>query len=184
LLPKLAVAALLMSAACGGGNDRTEGPRAPISPIPSNLAAFELSSPAFEEGAAIPEEFTCNGADASPPLQWAAVPEGTAELLLTLQDPDAPSGVFTHWTVFAVDPSAGGLPSAEVPSGALQGTNDFGDVGYGGPCPPEGESHRYFFTLAALAEPSGLEAAASPEDVDAVLQRAVATTTLSGTYPA
>lgn len=127
-------------------------------------------------------EFTCDGADASPPIEWASVPDGTVELVLTLQDPDTPSGVFTHWTVFGIDPGTEGFPSGGVTSGVLEGTNEFGDAGYGGPCPPD-ESHRYFFTLAALSSPSGLAAGASSSEVDVVVQAATATTTLTGVYP-
>jgi Raf kinase inhibitor-like YbhB/YbcL family protein len=178
---KLAGAVLLLTTvACGGGE---QSGNTPVSPIPSNLAGFALSSPAFAEGEPIPAEFTCDGADTSPPIQWTGVPDGAVELILTLQDPDAPSGVFTHWTVFGIDPATEGFPSGGVVSGALQGTNEFGDAGYGGPCPPEGESHRYFFTLAALSAASGLEAGASSSEVDAAVQGATATTTLVGTYP-
>jgi Raf kinase inhibitor-like YbhB/YbcL family protein len=164
-------------ASCGDA----EGPIGPA--VPEGLDEFELSSPAFGEGAPIPEEFSCDGADVSPPLEWGGVPEGTVELLLTVQDPDAPNGVFTHWTVYSIDPEARSLPKDGVPEGALQGLNDFRQPGYGGPCPPPGPAHRYIFTLAALDEPSDLEAGAPPEAVDGVLQRARATTTLTGTYP-
>jgi Raf kinase inhibitor-like YbhB/YbcL family protein len=178
VLRSLAMTALLAAlASCG----EAEGPAGP--PIPQDLDEFELTSPAFEEGGSIPEEFSCDGADISPPLEWAGVPEGTVELLLTTTDPDAPNGVFTHWTVYAIDPAAGSFPEDGVPQGALQGLNDFRQPGYRGPCPPPGPAHRYVFTLAALDEPSGLEAGASPEAVDAVLQKAFATTTLTGMYP-
>ena len=154
-----------------------------MSPIPANLHEFDLTSPAFEEGGPIPEKYSCEGEDVSPPLEWAGVPEGTEELLLTLLDPDVPSGVFTHWTVFSIDPSSPGIPEGGVPEGAVQGLNGFGDAGYGGPCPPPGPAHRYVFTLAALDEPSGLSPGATPSAVDASLQQAVATTTLTGSYP-
>lgn len=174
-------ATLLVLVAVACSDDEPSGL---VSPVPADLDEFDLASPAFEDGGSIPEEFSCDGADVSPPLEWAGVPNGTAELMLTLLDPDAPSGVFTHWTVFAIDPSSEGAPQGALPEGALQGNNDFGGVGYGGPCPPPGPAHRYVFTLAALSEPSGLSAGASPSDVDSVLQRAVATTTLIGSYPA
>ena len=168
----------LASAACSD-----KEPATGISPIPQNLGDFEMTSPAFEEGGPIPETYSCDGEDLSPPLEWQGVPTGTMELLLTLLDPDAPSGVFTHWTVFSIDAASGGAPEGEVPEGSLEGTNDFGEASYGGPCPPEGETHRYVFTLAALPKPSGLVAGASPADVDAILRQAVATTTLTGSYP-
>jgi hypothetical protein len=175
---RAAAIALLLLAAC---SDDTPQPR--ISPIPSNLGDFELSSPAFAEGEPIPEIYSCNGENVSPPLEWTGVPDGAAELMLTMLDPDAPSGVFTHWTVYAIDPSSQGTPEGSVPEGALQGTNDTGADTYAGPCPPSDESHRYVFTLAALAEPSGLDPGAAPGEVDAVLVSAVATTTLTGEYP-
>jgi Raf kinase inhibitor-like YbhB/YbcL family protein len=171
---------LLLAAACDGGG---EGADPSISPIPTDLGAFGLSSPAFPDAGPIPDEFTCRGANISPALVWAGVPDGAVELLLTLHDPDAPSGVFTHWTVFAIDPAVDGMPAGAIPPGALEGTNDFRDVGYGGPCPPEGESHRYFFTLAALSAASGLQPGASPSEVDAAVGGATATTTMTGSYP-
>ncbi|MGH2710681.1 MAG: YbhB/YbcL family Raf kinase inhibitor-like protein [Actinomycetota bacterium] len=170
---------VLLSAACSGD----EAPRPNISPIPSNLGDFKLSSPAFQEGGPVPETYSCEGEDLSPPLEWSGVPDGTAELMLTLLDPDAPGRVFTHWTVFEIEPASGGSAEGTLPDGALEGTNDFGEVGYAGPCPPEGESHRYVFTLAAMAEPSELESGAPPAQVDAILSGAVATTTLTGSYP-
>lgn len=182
MLLKLAVAAfVLVAVACGGDE---QAPSTPVSPIPNGLDRFALTSPAFADGESIPEEFTCHGTNVSPPIQWSSVPEGAAELVLTLQDPDASSGVFTHWTVFGIDPATEGSPEGDVPLGALEGTNELGGVGYGGPCPPEGESHRYFFTLAALSEPSGLALGASSAEVDEAVQGATATTTLSGVYPA
>lgn len=180
MLARLAAVLLVLFAASCNGD---EPPAFPISPIPADLDRFDLTSPAFEDGGQIPERYTCDGDDVSPPLRWTGVPEGTAELLLTLLDPDVPSGVFTHWTVFSIDPSSGGAPEGGVPEGAVQGLNEFGETGYGGPCPPPGPAHRYVFTLAALSEPSELSTDATPSAVDAALQQAVATTTLTGSYP-
>lgn len=175
---RVAAILLLLLSSCS-----EEAPQPRISPIPSNLSDFELSSPAFAEGEPIPEIYSCNGENISPPLDWTAVPDGVAELMLTMLDPDAPSGVFTHWAVYGIDPSTEGIPEGSVPEGALQGTNDSGADAYAGPCPPGDESHRYVFTLAALAEPSGLGPGAAPGDVDAILGRAAVTTTLTGEYP-
>jgi len=169
---------VLVAVACNG-----DEPDIAISPIPANLHEFDLTSSAFEEGGPIPEKYSCDGEDVSPPLEWAGVPEGTVELLLTLLDPDVPSGVFTHWTVHSIDPSSPGIPEGGVPEGAVEGLNSFGDAGYEGPCPPPGPAHRYVFTLAALDEPSELSPGATPSAVDASLQLAVATTTLTGSYP-
>jgi Raf kinase inhibitor-like YbhB/YbcL family protein len=171
--------ALILLVSCSG-----EEPVIPrVSPIAPDLDQFTLTSPAFQEGAPIPAEFTCDGEGISPPLQWAGVPDGSVELIITLLDPDAPEGVFTHWTVYGISPPSGGFEEGTVSEGALVGLNDFDEDRYGPPCPPEGESHRYILTLGALTEASGLEPRAEPSAVDAVLQRATATTTLTGQYP-
>ena len=117
-------------------------------------APMTLRSSAFGNGDSIPEKYTCTGADISPPLSWSAPPGGAVSLALIVQDPDAPGGTFTHWVLFALNPSTrmlfeGASPSGAVPKGAVEGTNDFGKTGYGGPCPPSG-THRYFFRVYAL----------------------------------
>jgi Raf kinase inhibitor-like YbhB/YbcL family protein len=116
---------------------------------------MKITRPAFAPGAAIPAEHTCQGADTSPPLAWSEVPVGTRSLALVVDDPDAPRGTWVHWVLFnlpsdAVELSPAVPRSPELPSGARQGLNDGGDVGYGGPCPPAGGPHRYFFRLYAL----------------------------------
>ena len=116
--------------------------------------ALEIYSTAFSEGEMIPTRYTCDGPDVSPDLSWSAVPETAKSLALICDDPDAPMGTWVHWVLFNIPSSASGLP-AEMPSdaalenGARNGTNDFGRLGYGGPCPPGG-THRYFFKLYAL----------------------------------
>jgi Raf kinase inhibitor-like YbhB/YbcL family protein len=121
---------------------------------------MELNSSAFAEGDTVPTEFTCDGADTSPPLEWSGVPEGAAELRLSVTDPDAPGGTFTHWLVTGVDPGVTEIGPGEVPGGGTEGPNDFGRTGYGGPCPPPGAAHRYVFTVEALsAEGDVLDAA-------------------------
>ena len=126
---------------------------------------FTLSSTAFAAGGAIPRKHTCDGEDVSPDLNWEGVPDGAAALALIVDDPDARG--FAHWIVYDMTASAtGGLPEAvsESPEAPLQGENDFGRVGYGGPCPPSGE-HRYVFTLYALSEPLGLAGSPGASDV-------------------
>lgn len=114
---------------------------------------FRLTSPAFAPRGTIPDGFTCDGANASPPLRWKGVPKGTVELAITLEDPDAPSGTFVHWVAWGIDPKAGALPEATLPANVVEG-----DPAYFGPCPPPGaEPHRYRFTLYALDEPVDLE---------------------------
>jgi Raf kinase inhibitor-like YbhB/YbcL family protein len=110
---------------------------------------MKINSPEFSEGGSIPTRFTCDGEDVSPPLEFANVPENAKSLALIVDDPDAPSGTFTHWIVWGLEPDTKNLAPATVPSGPRQGKNDFGKTSYGGPCPPSG-THRYFFRLYAL----------------------------------
>jgi Raf kinase inhibitor-like YbhB/YbcL family protein len=135
---RLAAVLVALVAACGGDGGEP--------------AAIEVTSPAFEEGETVPEEFTCVGADTSPPLEWSGVPGDAAELRLTLTDPDAPSENFIHWAVSGIDTSATGVAEGEVPEGGTVGENSFGDNDYGGPCAPPGETHRYVWTVEALSE--------------------------------
>jgi len=130
---------------------------------------IKITSPAFEDGGLIPAKYTCDGADISPPLQWDAVPEGTKSIALICDDPDAPMGTFVHWVIFGLPAEtrelAENIPSDEtLPSGAKQGTSDFGRVGYGGPCPPSG-THRYFFKIYALDTEVDLAAGASKREL-------------------
>jgi Raf kinase inhibitor-like YbhB/YbcL family protein len=115
--------------------------------------AFRLTSPAFDAGASIPRRHTCTGDDLSPPLAWDAPPHGTRSLALFCDDPDAPSGTFRHWAVFDVPAEARRLPEGLSPAAESprQAVNDFGRVGYAGPCPPRGHGvHHYHFRLLAL----------------------------------
>jgi Raf kinase inhibitor-like YbhB/YbcL family protein len=118
-----------------------------------------LASPAFAPGGQIPSEYTCDGADISPPLSWSGVPPGTKSLILVVEDPDAPSGVFRHWAVFDIPPAAAGLAAGygrnRPAAGFREARNDFGDQDYGGPCPPPGHgTHHYRFRLFALSRPT------------------------------
>jgi Raf kinase inhibitor-like YbhB/YbcL family protein len=113
------------------------------------VAEFALRSEAFTHGNKIPRRHTCEGEDVSPVLSWSDPPAGTRALALIVDDPDAPRGTFTHWVAWNIDPLAGGLREGE--SAPAEGRNDFGTVGWSGPCPPPGHGpHRYFFRLRAL----------------------------------
>jgi len=137
--------------------------------------ALELTSPAFRQGENIPEVHTADGRDLSPPLKWSDPPAGTRSLTLLCEDPDAPRGTFTHWVAFNLPPESHelgeGVPStAALPNGTAQGTNDFGKVGYGGPSPPAGKPHRYFFKLFALDHPLNLQPSATRDKVLAAMK--------------
>ena len=130
---------------------------------------IKLTSPAFKEGEIIPKKYTCDGDDISPPLAWEAVPNGAKSLALIADDPDAPKGTWVHWVIFNLPATAKELPEhlsiSEMLNGAKQGMNDFGKIGYGGPCPPAGNPHRYFFKLYALDSALHLKPNAKKEDL-------------------
>ena len=117
--------------------------------------AFSLKSSAFEAAGGIASKYTCDGADLSPPLRWEGTPVGTQSLVLLCDDPDAPMGTWSHWVVYNLPAARRELgenqpPAERGPDGTIQGKNDFGRIGYGGPCPLPGQPHRYFFRLYAL----------------------------------
>ncbi len=136
---------------------------------------IRVSSSAFQEGGAIPTPYTDDGQDASPPLQWDNVPAGTKGLALIADDPDAPRGTWVHWVLYNLPADARsldeGVPTTEtLPNGARQGKNDFGKIGYGGPAPPKGKPHRYYFKLYALDAPVGLAPGATKAELLAAMK--------------
>jgi Raf kinase inhibitor-like YbhB/YbcL family protein len=131
-------------------------------------ATMKITSSAFHEGANIPSKFTCDGSDTSPPLQIAGVPSGAKSLVLIVDDPDAPSGLFTHWLVWNIPPQTGSIAEGSAPQG-VQGANDFGKSGYRGPCPPSG-THRYSFKIFALDRELELRSGAKRSQVDAAMK--------------
>lgn len=146
------------------------------------MPELELTSPAFDDGEAIPAKHTADGDGTSPPLAWSFVPEDTLTLALIVHDPDAPSGDFIHWLAWNIDPEAGALEEgAPVPG---EGTNGFGRRGYAGPAPPEGDgAHRYFHRLYALDTELDLDPGAAREQLeDAIEGHALADAKLIGTY--
>jgi len=144
---------------------------------------FTLTSTAFAEGDSIPRRFACDGDDVSPDLMWAGAPERTVAFVLIVNDPDARD--FTHWLVYDMAGSAsGGLPEAisATQHAVPQGMNDFGRIGYGGPCPPSG-THRYRFTLYALDRLLGLAGTPRARELRAAMAgHVIASATLTGTY--
>ncbi len=148
------------------------------------MAAFRITSSAFADGQPIPARHTCDGADTSPPLAFADVPDGTVALALIFDDPDAPSGTWTHWTWWNLPVSAADLAEGTdiAALGALVGQNSWGRNDYGGPCPPSG-THRYRFHAYALGAPLDLPGGAAVAKVRGQLERhALADAVLTGTF--
>ena len=182
----LLCASVLFLGGCGGGG----GSGNELEPGPAVSGFAFTSDSGVAEGEQIGARFTCDGEDASPRLAWEGVPKTTKELSLAVDDPDAPGATFTHWLVYGIDPAVAEL-SEGVPGEAMtpgppllrQGENDFGRMGYGGPCPPRGEEHRYIFRLLALDATVDLELGADRAAFDeAVGAHVLAEARLTATY--
>lgn len=149
---------------------------------------MELTSRAFNAGEAIPGKYACTGEDISPPLRWTNLPQSALSYALILDDPDAPSGVFTHWVLYNLPPDVEELEegftlSRHADWRAEAGRNDFGATGYGGPCPPLGQEHHYYFRLYALDAELGIGPGADRNQVlDAVRGHILEHTELMGTF--
>ena len=144
---------------------------------------MQLLSTAFSEGEEIPRVYSCEEENAVIPLTWSGVPEGTVELALVMDDPDARG--FVHWVAFGIPAGAEAIGDGPLPAGTREGVNDFGQPGYGGPCPPS--QHRYVITLYALSAPIGdvFEPGATPSAAairDAARDITLAQAQLSGTF--
>ena len=186
LRPLLTAVALVAAAsACSSEDGRVLPPPRPdqttTTSVPPSLDSsgtdvvvevFSLRSDAFEPGGGIPAGHTCDGADTSPPLSWASTPPA-AELAVVVRDPDADG--FVHWVVTGIDPLVQGLGEGGVPEGAVEHPNDFGQVGWRGPCPPEGETHTYEAAVYALPEPLALPEPSVPsQEVVAQIEQTAA----------
>jgi Raf kinase inhibitor-like YbhB/YbcL family protein len=147
-----------------------------------------LVSAAFQPGADIPRKYTCDAEDTSPPLRWANAPSATKSFALIADDPDAPGGTWVHWVIYDLpaetkDLAEGATKTDVLASGAKQGVNDFRKVGYGGPCPPAGAAHRYYFKLYALDAATGLKPRATKQQVlEAIKGHVVGEAELIGRY--
>ena len=170
----------LAAAACTGG-DVEPGPEEEVSD--SNM---EITSTAFADGESIPARYTCDGEDVSPPLRISGTPEGTQSIAIIADDPDAPGGTWVHWVAYGITPDTGELAegyATSLPGGARHGTNDFGKRAYGGPCPPSGSAHRYFFKVYAVDREVGLKAGATKADLLVEMEgKILASGQLVGTY--
>ncbi|MBD2344704.1 YbhB/YbcL family Raf kinase inhibitor-like protein [Anabaena subtropica] len=148
---------------------------------------MKLESNAFDADGLIPVQYTCDGVDISPPLTWNEVPRETQSIALIVDDPDAPRGTFVHWVIYDIPATVNELPEQISPvktlfNGGVHGKNDFGNLGYGGPCPPSG-THRYFFQLYALDKKLGLPVGATKNQVLAAMKgHVLAIAQLMGKY--
>ena len=144
-------------------------------------AKMKITSSAFQQGGNIPSKFSCDGPNTNPPLQISDAPPGAKSLVLIVDDPDAPSGLFTHWAVWNISPQTTTVAEGSTPKG-VQGTSDFGKSGYGGPCPPSG-AHRYYFKIFALDRELDLRSGAKRSQLDAAMKgHVVAQGELMGRY--
>jgi Raf kinase inhibitor-like YbhB/YbcL family protein len=175
---------LVVAAGCGGDdNDNAMGPS-------SNTTQLVLTSTAFNAGGMIPAQYRCTGANVSPPLAWSGGPQAQSYALI-LEDPDAAGGTFAHWVLYSIPGTTRSLPenaspNGPLPAGTQQGNNDFPALRnrYFGPCPPAGDSHRYFFRLFALSGALNLPDGATAAEVRQAMQgRELAQTELMGNSP-
>jgi Raf kinase inhibitor-like YbhB/YbcL family protein len=158
------VAATLVALAAGGGK-------------------MKITSSAFQEGGTIPEKFSKNGQNVNPELRIEGGPVEAKSLVLIVDDPDAPVGLFTHWLVWNIDPKTTEIAEGSVPSGAVQGTNDFPGQRYDGPQPPPSGTHRYYFKIFALDTTLDLKPGAKRKEVNAAMKgHVIAQGELMGKY--
>ena len=139
------------------------------------IMTFRLNSTAFQNGASIPQEFTCDGSDQSPLLTWTDPPTKTQSFVLIMDDPNAPGGLWVHWVLYALPAGTRGLAQGvakdpQLADGARQGRNDFGKIGYNGPCPPKGAAHRYFIKLYALDSKTSLKPGATKDELERAIK--------------
>jgi len=197
------VASAALAVVVAACNDDGRELRAPVLPPPpttttppatvppgeaalNTLASTTTLAPSFQlvtswtNGSAIPARYTCDDADVAPALSWTTAPVDAVEIAVTMVDLDAN---FVHWVMVAIDPTRTALGEGEIPPGAIQWTNDFGDEGYGGPCPPSGETHTYLFTVHALNQQVEVaDDASATEVVDLLNQTSILESSVSGTF--
>lgn len=173
---------LLLLASCSQNRSSSTSSNLSPSNLSPNQVTMKLTSPAFNNEAYIPAQYTCDGRDVSPELDIAEIPAGTKSIVLIVDDPDAPVGDWVHWTLWNIDPSTVKITENSIPAGAVQGITDSGKPGWGGPCPPSG-THRYFFKLYALDRQLELSPEARKKDIEKAMDSFVlAQATLMGRY--
>jgi Raf kinase inhibitor-like YbhB/YbcL family protein len=162
-------------------------PEPPAKPSPNQKTEIKVTSAAFKEGQPIPPQYTCDGVNVSPPLEWSGVPKTAKTIAIIADDPDAPSGAWVHWVLYNLSAENIGfvenVPASEtLKAGGFQGKNDFEKIGYGGPCPPSG-THRYFFKVYAVDGELPLKAGVTRAELEKALEgHVVAQGQLMGTY--
>jgi len=145
-------------------------------------AKMKITSSAFQEGGDIPSKFSRDGGNVNPPLRFEGAPTNAKSLVLIVDDPDAPVGLFTHWLVWNIDPKTTEIPERGAPKGAVQGTSDYSNLGYGGPQPPSG-THRYYFKIFALDQTLDLRSGAKRQELDKAMSgHVIAQGELMGRY--
>ncbi len=165
------VVCMLFLAACGKqAADSTQ--------LESADLKLQVTSTAFQNGNPIPVKYTCDGEDISPPLSWTGVPEVAQSLVLIVDDPDAPAGVWVHWVIYDIAPTLDNLPEglsteSNVTRVGVQGQNDFQNTGYSGPCPPGSKPHRYYFKLYALDQMIHLPPEATKAEVEEAMKNSI-----------
>ncbi len=175
-------------AACGGdnggGGDDLKGSASPT----AEVAQLEVVSSAFADGGGIPVKFSCDGDGGAIPLEWTGGPAETLSYVLIFDDPDAPGDEpFVHWLMYDIPANMSGFESVSkdgrLPNGAAQGQNSRGEIGYAGPCPPEGQTHTYVVTMYALDAALGLEPGVSRDDLELAMEgHVLASGQLTGTF--
>ena len=156
----------LAAIACGGGEPEFDA--ANFDPFTSVPVELDVRSPGFSQDGTIPVRYTCDGDNDVPVISWQRPPSGTQAIAVIVDDPDAPGGIFSHWVVFNLTPDSTSLRGAITrgdSGGPIEGVNGFGEIGYGGPCPPRGETHEYRFSVFALIAPLALDEGATASDV-------------------
>lgn len=150
---------------------------------PKGILSMDISSSAFQNNETIAQKYTCDGENVNPSLAFSNIPEEAKSLVLILDDPDAPAGVWNHWIVWNISPTVGKIEENSAPEGAIQGKNDFDKNEYGGPCPPPGKPHRYRFKVFALDRELSLSENSSQKDVEeAIKDHILAQAELVGIY--
>lgn len=187
-------AACLVTIVMAGCERREHAPQ-PSAPA-ANARKLEITSPAFSDGQPIPAKYTCQGEDVAPPLKWSQAPDSTRSFALICEDPDAPGGTWVHWVLYNLPPTANqldfsaitrmegeGLKSPDASRNPASGRNDFGRIGYGGPCPPAGPAHHYHFKAYALDTELALKPGATKQELEQAMRgHVLAEGVVIGTY--